>query len=154
MLDTTNDSSSTADAQHFSRFSVSFRVPQSILGNIGESLEYSRQDDFDRDEDETTIDEVSSVDDENVDGTMSNTDEVDTEVRDHTISSNYLVDELVSHSSKLRPASLAHRGLDRCRRKLTTVRAVTASHKLVFTIHAYHSLNPPEELNSMERMVS
>ena len=33
---------SDSDAQHFSRFSVNFRVPSDFLENIGESLDHSR----------------------------------------------------------------------------------------------------------------
>lgn len=33
---------SNSDAQHFSRFSVSFRMPSDFLGNIGEPLDHGR----------------------------------------------------------------------------------------------------------------
>ena len=33
-------SQTNSDAQHFSRFSINFRVPSNLLGNIGEPLDY------------------------------------------------------------------------------------------------------------------
>ncbi|EKM56359.1 uncharacterized protein PHACADRAFT_207613 [Phanerochaete carnosa HHB-10118-sp] len=36
------ESGSNSDAQHFSRFSVSFNVPSDFLGNIGEPLDHGQ----------------------------------------------------------------------------------------------------------------
>ena len=55
-LNTTDQLSSNSDAQHFSRFSVSFRIPESALGNIGEPLEHGQPEDVDGiEEDEVQV---------------------------------------------------------------------------------------------------
>ena len=41
-LNKTDNTETNSDAQHFSRFSVDFRVPSDILGNIGEPLDHSQ----------------------------------------------------------------------------------------------------------------
>ena len=41
-LNKTDNADTTSDAQHFSRFSIDFRVPSDLLGNIGEPLDHSR----------------------------------------------------------------------------------------------------------------
>lgn len=38
----TDNVESNSDAQHFSRFSIDFRVPSDFLGNIGEHLDHSQ----------------------------------------------------------------------------------------------------------------
>ena len=41
-LNNTDNTETNSDAHHFSRFSVDFRVPSDILGNIGEPLDHSQ----------------------------------------------------------------------------------------------------------------
>ena len=41
-LNKTDNTETNSDAHHFSRFSVDFRVPSDILGNIGEPLDHSQ----------------------------------------------------------------------------------------------------------------
>ena len=41
-LNKADNTETNSDAQHFSRFSIDFRVPSDLLGNIGEPLDYSQ----------------------------------------------------------------------------------------------------------------
>ena len=41
-LNNTDNTKTTSDAQHLSRFSMDFRVPSDLLGNIGEPLDHSQ----------------------------------------------------------------------------------------------------------------
>ena len=41
-LNNTDNTETNSDAQHLSRFSIDFRVPSSLLGNIGEPLDHSQ----------------------------------------------------------------------------------------------------------------
>ena len=41
-INNTDNTKTNSDAQHFSRFSIDFRVPSSLLGNIGEPLDHSQ----------------------------------------------------------------------------------------------------------------
>ena len=41
-LNKTDNTENNSDAQHFSRFSIDFRVPSDLLGNIGEPLDHSQ----------------------------------------------------------------------------------------------------------------
>ena len=41
-LNKTDNTETNSDAQHFSRFSIDFRVPSDLLGNIGETLDHSQ----------------------------------------------------------------------------------------------------------------
>ena len=41
-LNKADNTGANSDAQHFSRFSMDFRVPSDLLGNIGEPLDYSQ----------------------------------------------------------------------------------------------------------------
>ena len=41
-LNNTDNTETNSDAQHFSRFSIDFRVPSSLLSNIGEPLDHSQ----------------------------------------------------------------------------------------------------------------
>ena len=41
-LNNTDNTETNSDAQHFSRFSIDFRVPSDLLGNIGEPLDHSQ----------------------------------------------------------------------------------------------------------------
>ena len=41
-LNRTDNTQTNSDAQHFSRFSMNFRVPSDLLGNIGEPLDHGQ----------------------------------------------------------------------------------------------------------------
>ena len=41
-LNKTDNTETNSDAHHFSRFSIDFRVPSDLLGNIGEPLDHSQ----------------------------------------------------------------------------------------------------------------
>lgn len=41
-LNKTDNSEANSDVQHFSRFSIDFRVPSDLLGNIGEPFDHSQ----------------------------------------------------------------------------------------------------------------
>ena len=41
-LNNTDNAETNSDAQHFSRFSINFRVPSDLLGDIGEPLDHSQ----------------------------------------------------------------------------------------------------------------
>ena len=41
-LNNTDNTETNSDAHHFSRFSIDFRVPSGLLGNIGEPLDHSQ----------------------------------------------------------------------------------------------------------------
>ena len=64
-------SQSDSDAQHFSRFSVSFRVPSSLLGNIGEPLDHSQSERLHEDESATTDAEEVELDTTKLESTES-----------------------------------------------------------------------------------
>ena len=42
--DAAGPSTTNSDVEHFSRFSVNFRVPSHLLGNIGEPLDHNQSD--------------------------------------------------------------------------------------------------------------
>ena len=55
-------SQSNSDVQHFSRFSISFRVPSNRLGNIGEELDHSQSERLHEDEPAITDTEEVELD--------------------------------------------------------------------------------------------
>ena len=49
-LNKTDEIGTESDAQHFSRFSLEFRAPSNLLGNIGESLNHSQSEQLNDDD--------------------------------------------------------------------------------------------------------